>query len=101
MHGTEFYDFLTEIFLVNGQNLYGNFSFNRWLPKNDGTNSFQFQGITQRKAIPKTWLVDAKNAKNNGEIINRKWFNNFYGNNNYDDCRASVAVYLLTNYGND
>jgi hypothetical protein len=100
MDGTEFYDFLREIYFVNGQHLYGNYSFNNWLPKMDGTHSFQFNGNIPLKSIPKIWIIDAKNAKNNGEIINPNWFNNFYGENNFDDCRANVAIWLLTNHDN-
>ena len=50
------------------------------------------------KSIPKLWLVDAKNAQNGGETINRNWFNHHFNRNNFNDCRASVARWLLQNH---
>jgi hypothetical protein len=98
MNGIEFYEFLRNVYQENGQELYGNFTFNSWLPKRDETYSFRFNGKSQLKSVPKAWLVDAKNAQNNGEVINANWFNTFYNRNNNNDCRARVAVWLLENH---
>lgn len=32
-----------------------------------------------------------------GKIINRNWFNNFYNKKYNNDCRASVAIWLINN----
>ncbi|WP_395056168.1 hypothetical protein [Flavobacterium sp.] len=84
--------------MEDGQPHYANYSFNSWLEQNNDLNSFKFNGNNPMKSIPKAWLIDAKNAMNNGENINRNWFNNFYNAENNDDCRASVAMWLLNNH---
>lgn len=97
MDGSEFCNFLQSIYTRQDQLLYGNFSFEKWLPK-DNTYSFQFMGKTQRKSIPQNWLIDAKNAQGRGEVINRNWFNNNYNEKNFNDCRASIAMWLLKSH---
>ena len=98
MTGAQFYAFLRQLYILNGQPLYGNYSFRRWLQKNDGSFSFQFNGNNPRKAVPENWLIDSKNAQNRGEFIDRKWFNTFYGEEYFNDCRASIAIWLLENH---
>lgn len=98
MTGIDFYNFLRSYYTQNGQVLYGNYSFKQWLLKNDNTCSFQFNGNNPVKSIPKTWLVDAKDAQNAGVQIERNWFNEFYNSNNSNDCRASIAIWLLENH---
>ncbi|CAM3936048.1 hypothetical protein FLJU110815_07110 [Flavobacterium jumunjinense] len=65
MTGEEFYDLLNKTYINKdeGKLLYNNYHFKKWLYKKNNTYSFQFKGKTQLKAIPKEWLVDAKNAK--------------------------------------
>ncbi|MDX6189305.1 hypothetical protein SGQ83_08110 [Flavobacterium sp. Fl-318] len=99
MTGIEFYTFLRSNYIQDGQQLYGNYSFKKWLHKKD-SQSFQFNGNKPLKSIPKNWLIDAKNAKNRGEKIDRNWFNNFYEKQNFNDCRASVAIWLIENFTN-
>ena len=98
MNGEQFYTYLRKKYSQPGEKLYGNYTFNKWLLKKDGLLSFQFKGKTQCKSIPISWLVDSKNEKNRGEVIDRNWFNHFYGKRNNNDCRASVAIRLLKKY---
>jgi len=98
MTGIQFYNFLRLVYNLNGQPLFGNYSFREWILKPDGTYSFQFNGNHPLKSVPKNWIVDAKDAKNAGERINRNWFNNFYNAHNFNDCRASIAIWLLDNH---
>jgi len=98
MSGEEFYQHLRKVYQRDGQKLYDNYVFYRWLPKQDGTNSFQFHGNNPKKSVPKIWLVDAKNAMNEGIVIHRNWFNEHFDNQNFNDCRASIALWLLNNY---
>ncbi|WP_123923437.1 hypothetical protein [Flavobacterium tructae] len=97
MTGIEFYTFLQSIYTQDGQPLYKNYSFKKWLHKKD-SQSFQFNGNKAVKSIPKYWLIDSKNAKNRGEKIDRNWFNNFYKQQNFNDCRASIAIWLIEKY---
>ena len=98
MNGEEFYQFLMEFYHVPNQFIYGNVYFVQWLPKNDGSFNLQFRFLNNEKSIPKQWFVDVKNAMNAGEPINRNWFNIHFDQNNFNDCRASVAIYLLQNH---
>ncbi len=98
MTGVEFYDLLSEHYMQQGQPLFGNFSFENWLEKSKNSSSFQFRGKSQLKSIPKNWLIDTKDASNRKETIDRKWFNNQYNAKNFNDCRASVAIWLLENH---
>jgi hypothetical protein len=98
MNGIKFYEFLLNFYSENGQPCYGNYSFCCWLDKNDGTQSFQFNGNHPLKSIPKAWLVDAKITINNREIIDRNWFNNNYNQNNFNDCRVNITLLLFDNY---
>jgi|GEM_PF-3073324 hypothetical protein len=106
MNGEDFYTLLRKVYHDNkNQHIYDNRHFVRWLPKkNVGTSNFQFKFPSKNnekdnvKSIPKLWLVDAKNAQNGGETINRNWFNHHFNRNNFNDCRASVARWLLQNH---
>ncbi|MFD2937864.1 hypothetical protein [Spirosoma flavum] len=98
MTGTEFYDYLRSYYTMDGQAIYGNYSFKQWLLKANNSHSFQFNGNNPIKSISRVWLVDAKNARNAGEQIDRNWFNTFYNTDSNNDCRASVAVWLLENH---
>lgn len=97
MNGQNFYISLLNFYNTAGKHLYGNYSFSGWLQKNN-SRSFQFNGKTQKKSIPQSWLVAAKDAQNNGTIITREWFNNQFNESNCNDCRASVAMWLLKNH---
>jgi len=98
MNGQEFFQFLMQFYYLENQQINGNWHLVRWLPKNDGTFNFQFQFLNNRKSIPQNWLVDAKNAINNGETINRTWLNRRFNESNFNDCRASLAIWLLQNH---
>ena len=95
MTSTQLFNVLRTCYTVNGQHLYGNYSFSQWLIKKDGTLSFQFNLLKQKKAIPQQWLIEAKDALNRGVEVDREWFNTQYGRKHNNDCRASVALWLL------
>jgi len=98
MNGDEFYQFLRNLYNFEGQHIQRNRYFIRWLQKPDGTFSFQFGSGANIKAIPRAWLVEAKNAMNNDIVINAHWFNNHFQQNNNNDCRAQTAIWLLNNH---
>ena len=95
MSPIQFFNFLRKHYTINGQHLYGNYSFSQWLLKKDNTLSFQFNLLKQKKAIPQQWLTEAKDALNRGVKVDREWFNTQYGSKHNNDCRASVALWLL------
>ncbi|WP_298137124.1 hypothetical protein [Flavobacterium sp.] len=95
--GEEFYNLLRKKYNVDGQKLYGNYSFKKWLKKESDSYSFQFNGNNPLKSVPKNWLVEAKDVKNKGGTINRNWFNEHFQKTNFNDCRASVAIWLIEN----
>jgi len=99
MTGTEFYSLLRNLYQKDSQFFYGNYSSKKWLPQDDNKPSFQFKGKKQTKSIPFEWLVHAKEAQNRGEQIHRKWFNELNHSCNSNDCRASVAMWLLEQHG--
>jgi hypothetical protein len=95
MNGLAFLQFLRNFYQNEGQVLFNQYFFNRWLNKSDGTTSFQFKGCSPKKSIPQNWLIHAKNQLNNGAQIDRDWFRqNFQVN----DCRVSIALWLLDNH---
>jgi len=104
MNGEEFYQFLREFYHVENQHICDNRQFVRWVPQNDGTFNLKFRfpaNDNQRynlKYIPKTWFVEAKNAKNEGVEITRNWFNAHFDEDHFNDCRASMAIWLLENH---
>ena len=91
---TEFQKKLRNTFQLDGTPIYGNYSFCKWMIKKDGTVHFQFHLLNQKKSIPLVWLLEAKQAKESGVIIDRHWVYDNYGVN---DCRASVTKWLLYN----
>ena len=97
MNGQNFYNRLVTSYNNAGQYLYGNYSFSAWLTKGT-SHSFQFKGKNQKKSIPQEWLIAARDAQNNGIIITRDWFNKQFSESNNNDCRASVAMWLLNNH---
>lgn len=98
MKGIDFYKSLQKKYSNDGENIYRNYYFNSWLKKNNAAKSLQFKLKSNVKAIPKEWIIDSQNAKNKGEIIDRNWFNRKYNKKNYNDCRASVLMWLLENH---
>lgn len=98
MNGEEFYQYLMNTYYLGNQHINTDRFFLSWLPKDDGSFSFQFKFLNNIKSIPRAWLVEAKNADNDGEIITRDWFNKHFGQDNLNDCRASLAIWLLNNH---
>lgn len=98
MKGIEFYKSLQKKYTKDGRLFYKNYSFKCWLEKSNGTESLQFNLKNSSKAIPKEWIIDAKNAENKKIIIDRDWFNQTYKQKNFNDCRASVLIWLLKNH---
>lgn len=95
MDGYTYFLSLMNIYKGNNQFLFGNYSFNAWIKKKDNTFNFQFNGNRPKKSVPQKWLIDGKNAMNKGYNIDRSWFLNNFGVN---DCRVSVAIWLLHNH---
>lgn len=104
MNGEEFYQFLLGFYHIENQDIYDDRQFIKWLPNNEATANFQFRFPSRynrrynANSIPKRWIVDAKNAKNAGEVINRNWFNIHFNQNNFNNCRATVAIWLVQNH---
>lgn len=97
MTGVEFYNYLKSFYVENGQTLMETIHLKNGYKKKD-SESFQFNLKNSSKSIPKKWLVDSKEAKNNGRVIDKNWFNNFYKEKNYNDCRARITIWLLNNH---
>lgn len=99
MNGEEFYLVLRNYFNPDMdeklKNYYGNHRFTKWISKSDSSFSFQFTFGTNTKSVPKSWIVMAKDAHNNGASIDRNWFNTAFNENNFNDCRASAAMALI------
>jgi len=99
MNGIEFYEFLRNTYVQNGQPLYGNFTFNSWLYKTrDGTYSFRFNIVNQNpKAIPRNILIAAWDANLN---IDDDWIEDNFDLRFHDDCRLHMLNYLINQYNN-
>jgi hypothetical protein len=98
MNGQVFFTKIKTIYTRSHTHLYGNYYFEKWLPKKNGKQNYQFEFMGNRKSIPQDWLIQAKNDMNLGVIVDREWFNINFKCCNNDDCRASVAIYLLSNH---
>jgi hypothetical protein len=95
MNGISFIQYLKTRYKIPGEILINQYSFNKWLCKSDQSISLQFNGCTPKKSVPQKWLITAKNHKNKGVTINRRWFiDNFQVN----DCRVKVAIWLISNH---
>ena len=74
--------------------LYKNYVFKKWLIKSDGSENFQFKFLSNQKSIPFIWLIESEEVKVKGQLLDRDWFRKRFG---VDDCRASVAIWLIKN----
>lgn len=103
MSGEELYQSLLSLYNTENKFIHNKTQFVGWLDKSDGTKSFQFKFPSKDgtryniKAIPQTWLINAKNTLNNGKLVDRNWFNNHFNQKNFNDCRATMALWLINN----
>ena len=99
MNGIEFYAFLRQTYLHNGQELYDDFTFCKWLFKSKtNTYSFQFNILNNgTKSIPQHVIIVAWNANS---IINNDWLIDNFGLNFHNDCRLYVLKFLINFHQN-
>ena len=99
MNGTEFYDFLRNNYNLNGQPLYGNFTFRDWLFKHsDGTSSFQFNiPGNNPKSIRRDIIIAAWDANRN---IDDNWLELNFNEPFHNDCRLHVLNFLIESNSN-
>jgi hypothetical protein len=83
--------------LQSFQNLGGSFKFNKWLSKNDNTQSLQFIiDVRNKKSIPELIILKAKEDYDKGIIIDENWFKK--NNCNRGWCQVIVMNWLLSEY---
>lgn len=97
MNGQEFYEYLRINYNLNGQPLYGNFTFHDWLYKiaNDSF-SFRFNILNNGyKSIPRDIIIAAWDRN---EIIDDHWLVANFNLNFHNDCRLHVLNFLISEY---
>jgi hypothetical protein len=97
MNGIEFYEFLRMTYTLNGQSLYGNFTFCDWLYKpRNRTFSFRFNIINNNpKAIPRDIIIEAWDAN---QEIDDNWIEGNFDLRFHDDCRLHLLNFLINEY---
>jgi hypothetical protein len=94
MDGKCFYDFLIQRYCKNGQTLYNNYTFKKWLYKiNSNSYSFSFNiPGNYSKSISREILIAAWEARQN---IDDNWLKEKFGTHFHSDCRLYVLNFLI------
>jgi hypothetical protein len=75
MTGYQFYLHLREQYPRFGKYLDGNYCFESWQLKLNSMYAFGFRGKTATsKQIPAYWIIEGKDAMNQGTLVDRYWF---------------------------